>query len=55
MITKEVREWINKVQRKQYSYEDAMYSLMHFSAILTKEELRMIKSKLQETYRCKSV
>ncbi len=24
MLTKEVREWMEKVQRKQYSYEDAM-------------------------------
>ncbi len=31
MLTREVREWLEKVQRRQYSYEDAMYEFMRFS------------------------
>lgn len=50
MITKEVREWLEKVKRRQYSYEDAMYEFMRFSSFLTREELKMIKSKIEETY-----
>lgn len=48
MITKEVREWLQKTERGQYSYEDAMYEFMRFSRYLTKEEIRMIKSKIEE-------
>lgn len=44
MLTKEVREWLDKVKRKQYSYEDAMSELVRFSAYLTKDELIMIKN-----------
>ena len=39
MLTREVREWLQKVERRQYSYEDAMYEFMHFAKFLTKEEL----------------
>ena len=28
MITKEVREWMQKVERGQYSYDDAMYEFI---------------------------
>ena len=51
MITKEVREWIQKVERRQYSYDDAMYELMRFSSFLTREELKLIKNKLEESYK----
>ena len=34
MLTKEVREWLQKVERRQYSYEDAMYEFMRFSSFL---------------------
>lgn len=47
MITREVREWIQKVERGQYSYEDAMYEFMRFSSFLTREEMKMIKSKIE--------
>ena len=51
MITREVREWLQKVERRQYSYDDAMYELMRFSAFLTREEMKMIKSKIEQEYR----
>lgn len=49
MLTSEVREWMAKVNRGQYSYEDAMAEFVRFSSFLTREEMRMIKSKLEET------
>lgn len=51
MLTREVREWIQKVERRQYSYDDAMYEFMRFAPILTKEELKQIKSKLETSYK----
>ena len=50
MITREVREWLQKVERRQYSYEDAMYEFLRFSSFLTREEMKMLKSKIQNTY-----
>lgn len=50
MITKEVREWLQKVERRQYSYDDAMYEFMRFSSFLTREEMKMIKTKLEQEY-----
>ena len=51
MITREVREWLHKVERKQYSYDDAMYEFIRFSSFLTREEMKMIKSKLEASYK----
>lgn len=51
MITREVREWLQKVERRQYSYEDAMYEFMRFSSFLTREEMKMIKAKLVDSYK----
>ena len=51
MLTKEVREWIKKVDCGQYSYEDAMYAFSCFSKYLTFEELRQIKSILERVYK----
>lgn len=51
MITKEVREWLQKVERRQYSYDDVMYEFMRFSSFLTREEMKMIKAKLEQEYR----
>ena len=48
MITREVREWMEKVQRGQYSYNDAMEEFMRFAPYLTREELKMIKSKIDQ-------
>ena len=50
MITREVREWLQKVERKQYSHDDAMYEFMRFSSFLTREEMKQIKSKLEKAY-----
>ena len=50
MLTREVREWLQKVERKQYSYDDAMHEFMRFAKILTKEELKQLKNKLEECY-----
>lgn len=51
MITKEVREWLQKVERKQYSYNDAMYEFTRFSPYLTREEMKLIKNKIEESYK----
>ena len=47
MITKEVREWMQKVERGQYSYDDAMYEFIRISSFLTREEMKMLKSRLE--------
>lgn len=52
MLTKEVREWIRRVDCGQYSYEDAMYEFVRFSKYLTYEELKQIKSILERVYKC---
>ena len=51
MITREVREWIQKVERHQYNYDDAMYEFTRFASYLTKDELIFIKKKLEESYK----
>ena len=51
MLTKEVREWLQKVERRQYSYEDAMYEFMRFSSFLTREEMKMLKNRLEDSYK----
>ena len=50
MITRDVREWLEKVKRRQYSYEDAMYNFARFSPFLTREEMKLIKHKIEESY-----
>lgn len=51
MLTREVREWLQKVERKQYSYEDTMYEFVRFSSFLTREEMKMIQQKIEESYK----
>ena len=51
MLTREVREWLQKVERRQYSYEDAIYAFSRFASYLTKEELKQLKSKLDRCYK----
>ena len=51
MLTREVREWLQKVERRQYSYDDAMYEFMCFSSYLTKEELKQLKNHLEQCYK----
>lgn len=50
MINKEVREWLKKVETKQYSHNDAMFEYLRFSPYLTREEMKFIKSKIEESY-----
>ena len=51
MLTGEVRNWLDKVKRGSYSYDDAMSELVRFSRFLTREEMRMLKSKIEENIR----
>ena len=51
MLTKEVREWLDKVKRGVYSYEDAMSEFARFSRFLTKEEILMLKNKIKNDLR----
>ena len=50
MLTREVREWMKKVESRQYSYEDAMYEFRNISLFLTKEELNQLKKRLEQCY-----
>lgn len=51
MLTREVREWMDKVKCGQYSYEDAMSEFAKFSRFLTKEEMRTIKNLISDNRR----
>lgn len=51
MLTREVREWLEKVERRQYSYDDAMYEFMRFASYLTREELKQLKTRLENSYK----
>ena len=51
MLTREVRQWIEKVERNQYSYDDAMYEFIRLSKFLTKEEILQLKKRLENCYR----
>ncbi len=51
MITREVRQWLNKVERRQYSYDDTMYEFMRFARFLTREEMTFIKTKIEDSYK----
>ena len=51
MLTREIRQWLEKVERKQYSYDDAMYEFMRFSAYLTREEMIQLKKKIENCYK----
>ena len=49
MITKEVNDWIRKVETKNYSSWDIMEEFTSLSKHLTKEELTRIKNRLANT------
>ena len=49
MLTREVREWLDNVKRGSYSYEDAMTELVRFSRFLTRDEMVMLKDKINES------
>lgn len=47
MITKEVNDWIKKVQQGNYSSWDIMEEFVKFSKHLTKEEFSQITMRLK--------
>lgn len=47
MITKEVNEWLKKVECGMYSPDDIMYEFQRISKYLTTQELIQIKNKLK--------
>lgn len=53
MITKEVNDWIKKVETKNYSSWDIMEEFTTLSKHLTKEELNQIKNRLANTTKIK--
>ena len=53
MITRDVREWLDRVKRNEYSYEDAMQEFMNFTKFLTIEEIKLIKAKIEDAYNSK--
>ena len=46
MITKEVNDWIKKVEYGNYKNEDIMYEFSQISRYLTREELIQIKKRI---------
>jgi hypothetical protein len=46
MITKEVNDWIRKVETGNYSSWDIMEEFAQFARYLTKEEIQQVKSRL---------
>ncbi len=47
MMTKEVNEWIRKIETGNYSSWDIMEEFAQMSKYLTKEELDQIKKRLE--------
>lgn len=50
MIKKEVNDWLKKVENRQYSLNDAMFQFLRFSPYLTREEMKFVKSKIEQSY-----
>lgn len=48
MLTKEVNDWIKKVEKGNYSSWDIMEDFEHFSKYLSKDEMLQIHKKLQQ-------
>ena len=48
MITREVNEWIRKVEQGRYSQEDAMEEFIRISKFLTKEEVRQVLDRIKK-------
>lgn len=46
MITKEINNWLKKVELGAYNDEDVLYELSQIARYLTKDELIMIKNKI---------
>ena len=49
MITKEVNNWIKKVEMSSYSDEDLLYEFQTFAKYLSKEDLIHIKKRLENS------
>ena len=49
MLTIEVREWLDRVKRGQYSCETTMSEFIRISRYLTPAEIKMLKKKLEES------
>jgi len=51
MITKEVNDWIKRVETGNYSCADIMEEFIKFSRYLTKEEMLQIKRRLENNFK----
>lgn len=49
MITKEVNDWIKKVEKGNYSSWDIMEEFANFSKHLTKTEMKQITKRLKDS------
>lgn len=49
MMTKEVNDWIKKVETKNYSSWDIMEEFARISKYLTKEEIIQVKNRLNNS------
>lgn len=49
MITKEVNDWIKRVEQGNYSSWDIMEEFTQFHKYLTKEEVLQIKKRLENS------
>lgn len=49
MITKEVNDWVKKAQCGMYNANDVMEEFVQISKYLTREEILMIKKKLESS------
>ncbi len=54
MLTKEVNEWMKKVEKGNYSSWDIMEEFANFSKYLTKAEMIQIEKKLSSLHKAKS-
>ena len=48
MITREVNDWIKKVELGRYSHETAMEEFVRISRYLTKEEVRQVLDRIKK-------
>ena len=51
MITKEVNDWLKKVETRNYSSWEIMEEFTKFHKYLTKEEVEQIKNRLKNSIR----
>ena len=49
MMTKEVNEWIHRVETGNYSSLDIVEEFARFARYLTKEELQQVKNRLKKS------